>query len=125
MENIITLEEHFLSNAHQAAHNSIYKGLQDELLDIGLLRLQHMDSGEVAVQVISHVPANFQPDGSRAAKTTTSPRPSPRNTQEIRAGFRRVAHVSDPGAAAFRAAPVRYGILGFVAALVDGHSDGR
>ncbi|KAK3315536.1 hypothetical protein B0H66DRAFT_346761 [Apodospora peruviana] len=121
MDNIITLEEHFISDAcnHEAADNPLYQGqLLNELRDLGPVRLQHMDAGKVAVQVISHVPANFSPSTSRAANDELASAVS-KNKQRF-AGFAALA-MSDPAEAASELRRCVQ-VLKFAGALIDAHT---
>ncbi|KAG8164079.1 hypothetical protein KVR01_005997 [Diaporthe batatas] len=70
---IITLEEHFMSEAAEAnphaADEALKKipGLWDKFTELGPLRLKDMDAGQVTLQVISHGPGDLTPDQCRAA----------------------------------------------------------
>ncbi|KAB5545491.1 hypothetical protein GE09DRAFT_1243113 [Coniochaeta sp. 2T2.1] len=63
MDNIITLEEHFISDAYLATHPPYAGQLLDKLRDVGSMRLEYMNAGNVSVQVISHVPADMDTEG--------------------------------------------------------------
>lgn len=74
MDNIVTLEEHFFSERFLATEKSKFSeqlshvpGLVEKLRDLGPIRLQHMDAGNVSVQVISHGPGKMSPEECRAA----------------------------------------------------------
>ncbi|KAH6653267.1 hypothetical protein BKA67DRAFT_569047 [Truncatella angustata] len=64
---IITLEEHFLSDAAAALPNSRNEsfkgipGLFDQFTELGSKRLADMDRGQVTMQVISHGPGDLSP----------------------------------------------------------------
>lgn len=70
---IITLEEHFMSAAAEASTHKTDEafkkipGLWEKFTELGPLRLQHMDAGQVTLQVISHGPGDLTPDQCRAA----------------------------------------------------------
>jgi predicted TIM-barrel fold metal-dependent hydrolase len=131
---IITLEEHFVS---QAFVESVGYGLgaQDavdpsapEITDIGELRLRHMDDSGIDMQVISHVVPTFNPiSAQRQIEIAVGA-----NNQAARA-----VGAHHDRFAAFAALPMgdanaavneldrAVGELGFVGALISGRADGR
>jgi len=125
---LITLEEHFFSpeciRTFEAKYSEQLKhlpGLASKLQDLGELRLQDMDAGNVSVQVISHGPGTLSPAQCRAA-----------NEQLATA----VAKYQ-PRFAGFAALPMQYPAIAaqeltrcvrelrFVGALIDNHVDGK
>lgn len=70
---IITLEEHFLSTVAENSKTNkdeMFKqipGLWDKFTELGPLRLDAMDAGQVTLQVISHGPGDLTPDQCREA----------------------------------------------------------
>lgn len=70
---IITLEEHFMSAAAEAKTHKTDEafkqipGLWEKFTELGPLRVQAMDAGQVTLQVISHGPGDLTPDQCRAA----------------------------------------------------------
>ncbi|KAG6354686.1 hypothetical protein INS49_004704 [Diaporthe citri] len=70
---IITLEEHFMSSVAEASTHKTDEAfkqipeLWEKFTELGPLRLQAMDAGQVTLQVISHGPGDLTPDQCRAA----------------------------------------------------------
>lgn len=63
---LITLEEHFFSDAVQGPMREKYveqfksiPGLQEQLADLDELRLSYMEKGKVSLQVVSHAPGTM------------------------------------------------------------------
>lgn len=124
--NSITLEEHFVSEAFLANHPGAYApqanhvpGLLDKLKELGPVRLQHMDAGQVATQVISHGPGKMTKEECTAANDQLA---EAVRKNDRWAGFATLP-MGDPQAAAeeFKRAIQD---LKFVGALIDNHSGG-
>jgi predicted TIM-barrel fold metal-dependent hydrolase len=126
MENIITLEEHFLSEAFLAKNSIAYAqqinhvpGLSEKLRDLGPIRLKHMDAGNISIQVISHGPGKMSPDECHTANNELAKAVS---KNDRFAGFA-VLPMEDPREAAEELKRCVYG-FDFVGALIDNHSAG-
>lgn len=120
---LITLEDHYLSQAVLSTHASQYAGfptsISDRLKDLSTLRLQEMDAGHISLQIISHAPATANPTTCAAANDELAHAIS--QHPDRFAGFA-LLPMADPAAAAEE--------LGravrehkFVGALVDNHLD--
>lgn len=124
---LIALEEHFLSEPGLQAHEPKYSqqrkfnpGIFDRLRDIGPLRLQHMDAGGVAMQVISHAPGSMTPTQCTIANNELAAAVA-KHPQRF-AAFASLP-VSNPAQCATELTRcIRE--LGFVGALIDNHADG-
>lgn len=119
----ITLEEHFLADPGSLApiHTNLYHamGVLERLLDLGSTRLTEMQNGQIAMQVISHVPGDFSPSVCRAAndKLSTATWKNP----DRLAGFAALPmHEPQKAANELERCVVS---LGFVGALIDNHLD--
>lgn len=126
----ITLEEHFISTAAQAARKktgdkvgvgpAFFQEALRRLPDIGPLRLQSMDHNNISRQVISHLPEAFSPDQCR--ETNNQLAAAVREHPERFSGFAALP-MGQPGAIADELRRcVRE--LGFVGALVGNHAEG-
>ncbi|KAK2067822.1 hypothetical protein P8C59_001528 [Phyllachora maydis] len=143
---LVTLEEHFFSSTVPESLQNQYSvqlkhvpSLLAKLRDLGDLRLQHMDAGGVALQVVSHAPGLSTATGEHSGSHSTSPdggpvqgcrRANDHLAEAIRAktGAGRLAAfavlpMGSPGEAALE---LRRCVrdLGFVGALVDNHVGG-
>lgn len=123
---LIALEEHFLSTAVANAPGTNAKyteqlkhvpNLLSQLLDLSTLRLQHMDSGKVSLQLVSHSAGFVTPAQSVAANDQLAAAVA--QAPNRLAGLAVLA-VTDPSHAAeeLRRAVTR---LGFKGALIDSH----
>ncbi|KAG9776198.1 amidohydrolase 2, partial [Aureobasidium melanogenum] len=142
---LITLEEHFISEAMLSSHGDKYSeqlkhipGLTEKLADLDTLRLQHMDAGRVSLQIVSHAPGTISATQCRSANDQLARAiqhhhhhqqqqqqqdtdTNPNQLHPRLAGFA-VLPVSDSGAAC--ATELRRCIqsLNFVGALIDNHT---
>lgn len=124
---LITLEEHFLSIACGDSLNALYSeqfkaipGLEDQLKDLGSLRLSYMDKGAVSLQVISHGPGKMGP--KECGQTNDQLAAAINEHQSRFAGFAALP-MADPQAAAEELERT-VKEHGFVGALIDCHVDG-
>jgi predicted TIM-barrel fold metal-dependent hydrolase len=125
---LITLEEHFFSAGSLSSFQTKYAeqlkhlpGLLGKLQDLGELRLQDMNAGNVSIQVISHGPGTLNPSQCRAANEELASAVA-KNRSRF-AGFA-VLPMKEPTIAAEELTRcVRE--LGFVGALIDNHVDGK
>ncbi|KAK4555793.1 hypothetical protein LTR86_007013 [Recurvomyces mirabilis] len=125
---LITLEEHFFSSAVGHSLDDKYgeqfkaiPGLEDQLRDLGDLRLSYMDKGKVSLQVISHGPGTMTVDQCHAANDQLAA--AVKKHPERFAGFA-VLPMSAPEACG----PELERTVkehGFVGALIDCHVDGK
>ncbi|KAL2133229.1 hypothetical protein VTI74DRAFT_2694 [Chaetomium olivicolor] len=129
---LITLEEHLLSPTSPPSLTSLHSEqlahiphVLTKLTDLSSLRLADMDSGGVALQVISHVPGLGSCDASacRAANDHLAAAIRYREGKGRFAGFA-VLPMREPAEAA-RELRRCVRELGFVGALVDNHVNGR
>ncbi|KAL4752252.1 hypothetical protein BDW72DRAFT_212135 [Aspergillus terricola var. indicus] len=129
---LLALEEHYYSTAIFNSIGEIFQrtlqgvpGLADQLRDLGDGRLEAMNRGHIALQVVSHA---FTPGGPSAEACRAG-------NDELAA---EIAQISDPQRfAAFAVLPVADAAasaaeldrsvseLGFVGALIDNHADGK
>lgn len=122
---LIALEEHFFSQAALSGSTEQYSeqfkhiaGLKEKLTDVGTLRLQMMEAGQISVQIVSHAPGAMSPSQCTSANDQLA--------QSIKAhpsrfaGFA-VLPVSHPRECA---GELRRCVeaLGFVGALIDNHA---
>ncbi|KAK5155173.1 hypothetical protein LTS14_006128 [Recurvomyces mirabilis] len=125
---LITLEEHFFSSAVGHSLDDKYgeqfkaiPGLEDQLRDLGDLRLSYMDKGKVSLQVISHGPGTMTVDQCHAANDQLVA--AVKKNPERFAGFA-VLPMSVPEACG----PELERTVkdhGFVGALIDCHVNGK
>lgn len=123
---LIALEEHFFSDKAdmlKPQYELQFKhvpGLHDKLHDLDSLRLQHMDKGNVSLQIVSHAPGSMATDQCKAANDQLAAAVK-KNPQRF-AGFA-VLPVSNPeDCAAELTRCIRE--LGFVGALIDNKAKG-
>ncbi|KAL4874372.1 hypothetical protein BJY04DRAFT_212117 [Aspergillus karnatakaensis] len=129
---LLALEEHYYSSAIFDSIGETFQrtlhavpGLADQLRGVGDERIQAMDRGNVAFQVVSH---SFTPGGPSAEDCRSG-------NDELAAD---IARISEPHRfAAFAVLPVADPVesatelnrtvseLGFVGALIDNHADGK
>ncbi|EXJ86645.1 hypothetical protein A1O3_03598 [Capronia epimyces CBS 606.96] len=122
---LIALEEHFFSQAMLAGSTDTYSeqlkhipGLADKLADVGELRLQSMDAGQVSFQIVSHAPGALSPTQCRSANDQLAQ--AVQDQPDRFAGFA-VLPVSHPAQCADELTRcVRE--LKFVGALIDNHA---
>ncbi|KAB5531378.1 hypothetical protein GE09DRAFT_384025 [Coniochaeta sp. 2T2.1] len=119
MDNIITLEEHFISDAYLATNPPYAGQLLDKLRDVGSMRLEHMNAGNVSEQVISHVPADMNPECCRAANDELAAA----ITKHKRLAGLAALPMSDPEAASSELRRCMQ-VHRFVGAMIDNHSAG-
>lgn len=127
MPPLITLEEHFFSEAITASTSSQYSeqlrhvpGLLEKLHDLGASRLRDMDAAQISVQVVSHGPGALSPGQCAAANDQLAAAVAAHSGRF--AGFA-VLPMADPAACVTELTRcVRK--LGFVGALVDNHANG-
>lgn len=125
---IITLEEHFLSEAAREnpnPRNETFKampGLFEKLTELGPERLKDMDAGHVTMQVISHGPGDLTPSQCRACNDQLASAVRAHPTRF--AGFAELP-MGDPEAAAAELRRMCSGSAGvrFAGALVDSHTE--
>jgi predicted TIM-barrel fold metal-dependent hydrolase len=124
---LITLEEHFLSQAFVdgASTNSFAEqlrhvpGLSEKLVDTSTLRLQSMDTTNISLQIISHAPTgSITPSQCQSANDQLAQ--AVRDNPSRFAGFA-VLPVLDPQACATELARC-VKEHGFVGALIDNHA---
>jgi len=128
MPPLITLEEHFLSEAIGDTPQYVEQfkhvpSVKDKLHDLGPLRLSEMEKGRVSLQIISHGPALPSVSQAHAANSQLHAAVQKNPTRFARfAGFA-VLPMGHPSEAAQE---LRRCIkdLGFVGALVDNHANG-
>ncbi|KAI1840911.1 hypothetical protein JX265_013407 [Neoarthrinium moseri] len=127
---IITLEEHFLSEAatsHPNARNLSFKaipGLFNQFTELGPKRIADMDAGQVTLQVISHGPGDLSPELCRECNDQLAG--AVRSNPGRFAGFAELA-MDEPEEAAKELRRTCSGDMNgvkFVGALVDSHTEG-
>ena len=129
MAPFITLEEHFLStpiwNATAAKYSEQLKHVpkvQEQLRDLDHIRIQEMDNGNVALQVVSHAPGGavlgLQENAAANDQLTEAIKRHPQRF----AGFATLPMLQPVDASAELERCVKQ--LGFVGALVDNHAGG-
>ncbi|OAP59421.1 hypothetical protein AYL99_06719 [Fonsecaea erecta] len=122
---LVALEEHFFSQAILQGSADSYSeqlkhipGLIDKLADVGDLRLQSMDAGQVSLQIVSHAPATMSPSQCRSANDQLAA--AVNDHPDRFAGFA-VLPVADPAeCAAELTRCVKE--LDFVGALIENHT---
>ena len=125
---LITLEEHFLSEAGKAPGQADYLDLFEKMpnlmpkfTDLGPLRLQNMDAGHVSLQVVSHGPSHMDLQHCRDANNQLAA--AVEAHPDRFAGFA-VLPMGEPVEAADE---LRRTVkeFKFVGALVDNHDQGK
>ena len=119
---IITLEEHFDSQAFAASdelHGALPKHLHDRLRDLDNGRIADMDAGNTSVQIISHIGGPTPVDGCIRANDVLAAACA-RHPQRF-AGWAALP-MQDPQAAVVE---LRRAVneLGFVGALINNHTE--
>jgi predicted TIM-barrel fold metal-dependent hydrolase len=122
---IITLEEHFMSEAAAAVPHAINEsfkkipGLWEKFTELGPLRIEDMDAGQVTLQVISHGPGDLTPAQCQAANAQLA---QAAKTHRGRFACFAVLPMQHPAEAA---AELRRTCAGakFLGALVDSHTE--
>ncbi|KAL2425346.1 Decarboxylase orsB [Exophiala dermatitidis] len=131
---LITLEEHFVSQAvidyyaQQGKEHTLpqsHKKIMKVLCEVGPLRLQFMDSGRVSVQVISHRPNSIPipPEVCRAANNELSEAIKSSPSPNRFAAFAMLPTLYPEESAAELERCVKE--LNFVGSLIDNTVDGR
>ncbi|KIX03288.1 uncharacterized protein Z518_06840 [Rhinocladiella mackenziei CBS 650.93] len=123
---LISLEEHFFSQAMLSGSTEKYSeqlkhipGLADKLADVGDLRLQFMEGGQISFQIVSHAPGAMSPSQCKSANDQLAQ--AVKNHPDRFAGFA-VLPVSDPERCAGELTRCVKD-LGFVGALIDNHAE--
>lgn len=122
---LITLEEHFVSEAvgasigYQRTFSAFPPSFRSKLYDLDDERLADMDQGQITMQVLSHGPANWAtPDQCRAANDRLAEAVAAHPTRFAGFAFLPISQPSE-AVTEFRRCIQE---LGFVGALIDNHA---
>lgn len=126
---IITLEEHFMSQAAQETLSSKTAtlkqapgGLWDKFTELGPVRIKDMDAGRVTLQVISHGPGELSPPQCRSANNQLAAAVRSHPSRFVGFASLPMGHPAE-AAAELRRTCIGGGGIGFVGALVESHTD--